>query len=65
MLTLSVSEGRRVQKHIESAQTLGLDECVVIEPNMGRFDTLIQELLCTQFVLAMPVTPVEGRILES
>jgi len=65
LLTLSESEGSRVQRQIENSEALGLDECVVVKSNGDRFDILIQDLQEMQFVEASPVMPVKGRIMSA
>ena len=65
LLTLSVNEGQRVQRQIENSDVLGLDECVVIQAEGDRFDSLIEELQLIRFVEASPIIPVTGRIMDS
>ena len=63
LLTLSASEGRRLQRQIESSDVLGLDECIVIQSKGDRFDGLISKLEGMKFTKATPIMPVEGKIL--
>ena len=65
LLTLDQVEGARVQRRIEQSEVFGLDECVVIQSQGDRFDTLIQELQKRQFDHAKRVIPVQGRLVTN
>ncbi len=65
LITLSAGEGNRVQQSISDSEVLGLDECIVIRSQGDRFDNLIQELQCKQFVESSPVLPVTGKVISA
>ena len=49
LITLDERLGRRVKQQIDQLDSLGFDECILIESKSDRFDTLIAELKGMQF----------------
>ncbi len=65
LLTLSKSEGLRVQQQIQNSEVLGMDECIIIDNEEDQFNLLIQKLQNTQFVKASKILPVNGKMISA